>query len=299
MKPIPPMLAVPSTGQSNRRPILLTELASRKDWVAEEKLDGIRAILYAEGGLNRLYNRNGKEITEKFPELHNLRLPGSLVLDGELVARDGLFSTVATRDKQTGGFKMAAKANPCYFVAFDLLMAGGNSLMEQPLRTRHLLMRNVIGRRRNIRPIKQSGAILDLWQQVVSDGGEGIICKMRNGIYLPGKRAESWVKFKTVRSLTAIALGYAKEARKGLAIELAVMGYDGPVPIGRVGTGWDSRQEDQLRGRLDNGEMFPVEIHALNRTFDNKLRMAVFKGERTDLPLTAATVDQLLALPVY
>jgi bifunctional non-homologous end joining protein LigD len=298
---IRPMLAVPSSGASNRQPILLTDLAGRGEWIAQEKVDGIRAILYQEGDRVRLVNRSMIDITARFPEIARVRLPaGDVVLDGEIVARDGLFSTVATRDKQTGAYAAAAKANPCYFKAFDFLRSGGQSLMTQPLHTRLTLMRGVIGNRRIVRPVRQSGDILGLWNEVVAAGGEGIIVKLRKSFYLPGERASSWVKFKAVQRLTAIAAGYEQGQRRDFgAILLALLGEDGPIPIGKVGTGWSAREEAVLQGRLDAGEMFAIEVDALNRTRENTLRFPVYRGQRTDLPITAATADQLALLPVY
>lgn len=100
--------------------------------------------------------------------------------------------------------------------------------------------------------------------------------------------------------ITAIALGYERgTSREFGAIFLALLLQDGrPVPIGRVGTGWTEPQAESLKRRLDAGQQFPVEVEALNRTADNLLRFPVFRGERTDLPLTAASADQLNSLPI-
>jgi ATP-dependent DNA ligase len=300
VQPIRPMLATPSTGSANRRPIRLTDLVGR-DYIAQEKVDGIRAVLStSEGGSPRIWNRNGTEITERFPELANIKLP-PVTLDGEVVANDGLFSTVATRDKQTRNFDAAARANRCHFVAFDLLRSGDQDVMHLPLHSRLAAMRGIVGsRRRLVRPVRQSEDLLDLWASMVDLGREGIIVKQRKSLYLPGQRASSWIKFKTVRRITAIAIGYEPgENRDFGAMRLALLDGPKPVDIGRVGTGWTLKQQDALKVRLDAGEIFPVEIEALNRTSGNALRFPVFRGERTDVGLDAASADQLLALPVY
>lgn len=299
MRVIEPMLAMPSSGASNRQPILLTDL-TRGDHLAQEKLDGLRAVLYSDSRGVRLINRSGTDITAVFPEFKRLRL-GDVVLDGEIVADDGLFSTVATRGKQGRRFEIAARAHPCHFVAFDLLHQDGVDLLDRPLEERLVQMRKAVGRRALVKPVRQSDDILGLWARVVAEGGEGLIVKHRRSKYLPGRRATSWIKFKAVQRITAIAIGYERGERRHFgAIYLALLDDAGkPMSIGKVGTGWTGKQERGLRERLDKGEMFPVEIEALNRTKDNLLRFPVFRGERTDLGLEAANVSQLEALPVY
>jgi len=293
------MLASPSSGASNRRPLDLGHLATAGGWVAEEKLDGIRAIVESDGGSTRIWNRSGVDISDRFPEIARQRLL-PVVLDGEIVATDGLFQTVATRDKQTSGYGAAARRNPCRFVAFDLLASHDEPLTHLPYKMRRQLLRGVCGNRRTVRPVRQSGNILALWDEVLTAGGEGVICKQLNSVYLPGARASSWVKFKAVQRLTAVAVGYEHGLNRDFgAIRLALIGNDGPIPIGKVGTGWKEKHGKQMQARLDAQEIFLVEIEALNRTADNALRFPVFRGERTDLDLTAASADQLALLPIY
>jgi len=291
------MLAVPSTGASGRRPILLTEIASRADWVAEEKLDGIRAIVASDGRSCRIWNRNGVDITERFPEIAKQRI-SAMVLDGEIVPKRGTLSTVLKRDKQTSGFDTAAKADPCEFRAFDLLACDGHDLTKIRYRQRRTLLEGILRRRRTIRPVKASGDILGLWREVVDAGGEGIIVKQRSSLYIPGKRCESWVKFKALRRVTAIAAGAGIASSRGLSIELALLDGYNPVPIGRVGTGWTVDEERSLRESLSTGKPFLVEVQALGRSADNKLRSAVYMGIRGDLALTDARVEQLADLPL-
>src|SRR5439155_263805 len=60
-------------------------------WGYEIKWDGVRAVLYCEGGRVRLMNRNLRDVTMQYPELRELgRALGSreVVLDGEVVALD-------------------------------------------------------------------------------------------------------------------------------------------------------------------------------------------------------------------
>ncbi|WNB85157.1 hypothetical protein [Cellulomonas sp. ATA003] len=97
---IAPMLATPSSSASNRRPIAIGDVCGRPDWLAQEKVDGIRARLYSQDGKVRLVSRSGRNMAAWFPEVEGLRRLPNMVLDGGLMARDGVSSTVATREKQ-------------------------------------------------------------------------------------------------------------------------------------------------------------------------------------------------------
>lgn len=308
MKIYQPMLAKSSTAASGRRPIDLEVLAKQEDWIAQEKVDGIRATIYSDGRHVRIFNRNGVEITHGFPEVARLRLP-AVVIDGEIVARDGRFQTVATRDKlrhhgHTDSRKRMAlfeHDSPCYFIAFDLLEADGQPLTRLRLKERMALLRGVVGRRRkNIQVVRQSDDLLALWSDVVGAGGEGIIAKRLSSTYLEGARADTWVKFKATQSIACIAVGYEQGKTRELgAVTLAVLDeHTAPQRIGKVGTGWTEVEGDDLLARLRAGTPFVVEVEVLNRTA-TELRFAVFKGVRTDLTVFQASADQLDAIPFY
>ena len=77
---IPPMLAT-----------LVEELPAQGKWVYEPKLDGVRALIYLNGGSVRIYSRNRKPLNDAYPELVDALGPavrGDAVLDGEIVAFD-------------------------------------------------------------------------------------------------------------------------------------------------------------------------------------------------------------------
>lgn len=299
---IKPMLARPSTSASNRRPANLEHLASTGEWMFDQKVDGLRAILYAEGSQVKLVNRNGRNITHLFPEIARVKLP-PIVLDGEIVANDGVFNTVATRGKQTSDFKNKAKANPCHFVAFDLLSSQGQKITHLPFKVRRHLLRGVISRRRRlVRVVNYSPDGVEMWESVCKLGLEGLVAKRLNSPYMEGVRSDSWIKFKAMRSLTAIGVGYelgqGQRSHFG-ALKLALVSDDGPIPIGKVGSGFTHKQTWELRDQIDSGQPVLVEINALNRTLGGELRFPVFVGERTDLDVSAARIEQLYDLPTY
>ena len=63
----------------------------RAAWLYEPKLDGVRVLVYANGGNVRLFSRNRKPLDDAYPELVDalsFAVRGDAVLDGEVVAVD-------------------------------------------------------------------------------------------------------------------------------------------------------------------------------------------------------------------
>src|SRR3954453_594898 len=81
--PVPPLI----------RPMLAVtgELPEGPKWSYEMKWDGVRAVVYVDGGRARVMTRNDREVLAQYPELRSMaEQMGSTqaVLDGEIVAFD-------------------------------------------------------------------------------------------------------------------------------------------------------------------------------------------------------------------
>lgn len=279
-------------------------LDAYEGWVCDLKLDGLRAVITWDGTSLAITNRNEVDITRKFPEVYaeiirQIHNQGPLVLDGEIMAKDGLFSTVATRGKQSDGLAAAAAAaNPATFVAFDLLFVEGQDVRARTLSERRALLANVLSSPSIV--ISSTKASL-MWESVLKLGLEGMIVKHPNSPYRDGTRSPSWLKIKTVQRITCIATGYepGNGARKDFgAMTLVLLDGTTPLEVGRVGSGFTHAEIKILKASLDAGQPVLVDIECLNRTARNQLRFPVYKGIRSDLPLTAASKSQLLALPI-
>jgi len=74
-----------------------TEVATpfhRPGWIYEEKVDGYRMVAYKDGAAVRLISRQGKEFTQRFPELAKAVAAigtESVILDAELSVFDQQF----------------------------------------------------------------------------------------------------------------------------------------------------------------------------------------------------------------
>jgi bifunctional non-homologous end joining protein LigD len=174
-------------------------------WCTEAKWDGWRALIYVDDGL-RVRTRTGRQVADSLPELSGLvdSLDGHrAILDGELIACvDGAvdFYRLAPRMQHTGRMaSWAATQVPVTFVAFDLLHLDGQDLTGLPLVKRKRLLDelHLLGPAW-ITNGWYPGDGDDLFTVCVELGHEGVVAKRLDAPYLPGKRARTWLKKKTV-----------------------------------------------------------------------------------------------------
>lgn len=294
-----PMLAVPGNASRNRRGQDLEHLEGTHAF--DTKIDGVRGILTFDGKKVRIMNRNGVDITARFPEL-SVKFPCPMMLDGEVVARDNSFESTAIRDKNAHPTDAMVEAIPVTYVAFDLLSLDGNDRSHLPWVSRRVMLDSIEPLLTSVDMTVSTYSLkAAFYDVVVSLGLEGVIAKRLDQPYAPGKRSSGWVKFKATQRVTAIAVGYepGTGARSHFGAMNLVMLDDNrtPVNVGRVGTGFTEVQILDLKQSLDAGMPLLVEIECLNVTKAGVLRFPVFKGQRSDLTLLDASTKQLDSLP--
>lgn len=271
-------------------------LLASGQWVAEPKFDGIRAWMTV-GKDAQIVNRNGEDITWRFPEIAEARnqQPIRDVLDGEVVAEDGSFETVLLRAKQSDPLtaKRMSITHPCRFVVFDL------PRNEEVYLNRHRL----IQRAEWPEPFATTPASdMAEFIEIAADlRMEGVILKRKQSYYQAGKRSKDWIKVKFTHRVTCVATTYhpgaGQRARFG-AMDLQMVTQAGDLQhVGRVGSGFTEHELHELAHAIDSGERPLVEIECLGVTSGGKLRMPTFRGVRTDVDITNCGVDQLATLP--
>jgi DNA ligase 1 len=233
-------------------------------WV-EDKYDGIRAQAHCSGETVRFFSRTRDEITESFPELPDAMagLPRDAILDGEIVAWsyaeenpniEGLevraptpvsvqqshgralpFSALQQRLGRKKVSERLMREVPVAYLVFDVLYAGGELVMDRPLRERAGILDEFLktrtinhegreGTRRNAKAnsaIGQSNLAFDpeyvppvqvirapvfqasspeelnkLFDAAQARGNEGLMIKDPESPYTPGRRGKSWLKLK-------------------------------------------------------------------------------------------------------
>ncbi|ADB30630.1 ATP dependent DNA ligase [Kribbella flavida DSM 17836] len=172
----------------------------------ELKWDGYRVGVVCRGGEVRLWSRNGKDFTAKFPDVQaalQAQLGTDCVLDGELVVWNGErldFDALQQRmvNTVTTVRRKLAPAFPAAFVAFDVLAVGGVDVRPMRWTARRARLERLAQGWRP--PLQVSPATADVeeakeWLEAFKASGvEGLVVKGASSRYQPGRR--DWVKVK-------------------------------------------------------------------------------------------------------
>jgi DNA ligase 1 len=229
----------------------------------EDKYDGVRAQIHCGSpdfpGRVALFSRSRDDMTVSFPELVDAfrDFTEPLILDGEILAwnprqdRALPFSSLQARlgrKRVTGEMRSSV---PVVFMAFDVLFAGGEMVLEKPLVERRKLLEQLVEResprtsvgrsttapgqaellfattpdtdafpRMVLAPAMQLESVEQLEQAYVdarARGNEGVMLKARHSVYQPGRRGLAWLKLKRELAtldvvVTAAEYGHGRRA---------------------------------------------------------------------------------------
>jgi len=258
-EPIPtsikPMLAL-----SGRLP------ASDEGWAYEFKWDGVRAVVYVEGGRVRALSRNDKDLAESFPELRQIgEFLGSrsAVLDGEIVAFDEegrpSFGRLQQRLNLVSSPQVARRAKevPASFLAFDLLYFEGHSCLSLPYDDRRKLLEKLEleGDTFATPPSIHGRKGEDILEISKERGLEGVVIKRRDSRYSPGQRSGAWLKVKNLRTQEVVIGGWTegRGERAGSlgALLLGIPSEGGLTYAGKVGTGFSASTRKEMLEALE------------------------------------------------
>ena len=204
--PITPMLAK-----------IADELPAGEGFLFEPKWDGFRALVFSNAEGIYIQSREGKPLNRYFPELERAlseMLPKGCVVDGEIVVatKTGLDFDALQRRVHPAASLVAhlAKVAPSSFVAFDLLAAGGKSVMDVPQAERRVRLERLIGHAKHplhLTPMTRDRAVAADWLQRFEGAGlDGVIAKAEASPYQPGKR--TMFKIKHARTADCVVAGF-------------------------------------------------------------------------------------------
>ena len=198
--------------------LAVKELPTGPEWAYELKLDGYRALGLKSAGAVRLYSRNVKDFSGRFPSVTRAldALPDETLIDGEVVAVDESgrpsFSSLQNFDRAP------------VFYAFDLPTLAGEDLSRRPLDDRRKALRKLMRQLRD--PIRFSETFetsaADMLAVVREQGLEGVVAKRRDSLYEPGKRSGAWVKLRVNRRQDFVIGGYVP---RGQNFDSILVGY--------------------------------------------------------------------------
>ena len=196
------------------------------DFFVEDKFDGIRAQAHVNSERVAIYSRTLDEITHRFPELAPplQQLKGDAIIDGEIVpARGDVILPFAELQKRLGRKLVSAdllSATPVIFVAYDLLYANQQVLLDEPLERRLELLSSLIQpstslRQSTAKRFHDVAALDDEFKAARDRGNEGLMIKHPGSVYKPGKRGRDWLKLKRALAtldvvVTAVEVGHGK-----------------------------------------------------------------------------------------
>jgi bifunctional non-homologous end joining protein LigD len=295
------------------------EMPSGRDWIYEQKYDGMRVIVVASRRGVHLVTRNGREKRAQFPEIASAmrelaRAAGrSLVLDGEIVAlvrgRPAAFQALQGRLHRTSGVSAMVKASPAAIVLFDVLRDGRMNLMPRPLTERRARLEDIVATvddpRVRISAASSSGRTMI--GRARRGGWEGVIAKRSDSRYVPGARSREWLKLKLQHRSEFVVGGYTDPRLSRPYIGALLLGYfDGKGALhyaGHMGGGFDREGLRDMLRRLAPLERktspfaesvktnepahwvaprVVVEVKFAEWTADGKLRQPIFLGVRDD-----------------
>lgn len=289
-------------------------------WLHEIKFDGYRTMAHVGAGATKLMTRSGLDWTKRYGDLAKAfaTLPvREAVIDGEIVVLDakGISSFSGLQDALANSHHQKL-----VFYAFDLLFLDGWDLRGVGLGARKELLAQLLSGHADASSAIQfsdhvEGDGQGLYDRASEMGLEGIVSKRVTATYVSG-RSHSWMKAKALKSGDFAIAGYSvSQAAEGLAALALGEWVDGELEYrGKVGTGFDAETLQSLLHRLEGlregadklegapKEIIPVRpvlnahIHYANRTSDNALRHAVFKGLReAELTVGAAPRKRLIS----
>ena len=253
--------------------------------LVEDKYNGIRAQAHCSGGEVRIFSRTRDEITESFPELPDALAGFSqeVILDGEIVAWSYLaesgeagralpFSALQQRLGRRKVSDQMMRRVPVAYLVFDILHAGGELLIDHPLRERAKVLKELLAAPRistRARSSGQQGELMldsterpittqvfrapvfqasspreldELFNAAQARGNEGLMIKDPESAYTPGRRGKSWLKLKRELAtldvvVTAVEYGHGK--RIGVLSDYTFAVRDGErlVNIGKAYSG--------------------------------------------------------------
>jgi bifunctional non-homologous end joining protein LigD len=317
-------LSEPAVAPVDSQPMLAQaadELPHGEAWCFELKLDGIRAIGWAEpSGAVHVYSRRGGKLETKFPEIAEAlellarRSGHAFVIDGEIVAAasEGTpsFEDLQPRFNLRGAAEIAreSRARPAEMHLFDCLWLDGEDLRDLPLSQRKERLRaltKAAGQRLHYvgHDVARGGVTAERARR---QGWEGVVAKRLNSRYRSGERSPDWLKVKQLQRQEFVVGGWTDPQGGRIGFGALVVGhYEGDELrcAGRVGSGFSDRQLETIAERLgqlaiDEPRFAQVpdvvkdahwvepelvaEVKFLEWTREGQLRQPVFLGLRPD-----------------
>ena len=238
-----------------------------REYIIEEKFDGIRCVAMNVDGKARLYTRKGKPlIAEAISKEITDAIPPGYVIDGEIVADSGDFQDMRRHGDE---IKYQVFDMPFYMNidATGLSLHIRRSVLEEKLSaTDHV----------QLSPILSLNSMQDINKWIERNGAEGVVAKDPVCPYLYGGR-KTWIKVKPFLDISGWIQGYTpgegkREGQFG-AVEFLPDGFANTT---LVGSGFSDEGLLEMKALLKAGRQVRITVKYQNLTKDNRLRFPTF-----------------------
>ncbi|HEX8687608.1 MAG TPA: ATP-dependent DNA ligase, partial [Pyrinomonadaceae bacterium] len=245
-----------------------------KKIIFEVKYDGARLQIHLKKGRPpeiRTYSRRLNDDTAAMPDvaaaLAKAWKGGDAVLEGEAVAFDPAlkekqpFQAVLMRLGRVHGIEEKAREIPLVLHLFEMVYHDGEDLMHVPQSERRARLSKLF---RETDRVKMTESVVTdsadeqaaFFRRAIEEGHEGLMAKDPDAVYVPGRRAENWMKLKPAfETLDVVITGgiWGSGRRKGLLSSLIVAVRDREEfkTVGKVGTGFSEEALRELTARLE------------------------------------------------
>ncbi|MDG6243836.1 MAG: ATP-dependent DNA ligase [Methanolobus sp.] len=233
----------------------------------EWKFDGARVQIHKDGDNVTLFSRRLENITDSLPDIveavkENV-IADTAILDGEAVAidengRPRAFQEILKRFRRKYDVQSTARDIPLTLNLFDIMYLNGEELLNLPLVQRRSKLTECVSSGDKIRVDTQyltddPHKILEIYNDALKAGHEGVMIKNPESIYSPGKRGKNWLKKKPVMEtldLVVIGAQWGYGRRTSFLGSYALACHDPDtglfLPVGRVATGFSDEQLAEL-----------------------------------------------------
>ena len=253
-------------------PVESRSVESLEQYIAEEKFDGMRCQVHAQGDKVVLFSRDLNDVTHSFPEIFTFFADKNLppvVLDGEIcVYKNETILPFQLLQKRMGlkkpGKKVLAEY-PVLFIAYDLLYLENEPLFDVPLSKRRKQLEELA--ETNHLPltaqfkINSDMDVESLFNMALAHGNEGLMLKLKESTYEYGQRKKSWLKVKKPGGSidTVILYAHAGSGKRGGTYSDFTLGisvkdderYEEEfIPIGKAYGGYTDAELSRMNNKI-------------------------------------------------
>lgn len=260
----------------------------------EPKYDGVRALFIYTQSQGGFYSRTGKrfesldDMAHKITQRFQKYSAPAIVLDGEIMDRSNSFHKIVG-DVHKKGIQL----DQATFNIFDVIPYGhfSNGEYVVPYKQRNVYVGRILTqwfpdllgeelRKVPSRLCSTHGEIMDYYQEIRDQGGEGVIVKPMDHAYVC-KRSHSWLKIKDCQSVDAPVVDFVEGTGK-FENNLGALVIDVDGVRVNVGSGLDDATRRQIWSDRDRLKGLMVEVEYHEKTPDGSLRHPRFVRFRTD-----------------